>query len=476
MILRSRPTACDCVVAVARLHCFRRRRAGSGAAVRAFYAGKTIDVLVGFGPGGGYDLYARTLGPLLGRHIAGDPAVVVQNMPGAGSLKVVNYLFNAAPRDGTVIGDLCPRRRLRAAARPSRGRAIRGAEVQLDRQHRQRSERVRLHRPRGIATWQDMPTKKTVIGASGTGADSDVFPTVLRNLFDLPMRIVTGYPGGAELVLAMERGEIDGRCGWSWTSLLARNRDMLAASGSPCRCRSPAAPRGPRRRPIDHGIADRPAPRGGAQADRVAAGDGASVRGAARVPADRVAALRDAFDATMTRPRFSRRDAQPRPRGAAGRRRRGAEPDARNPCLAARRPRARPRAPCRKPRLPGQPAPNPNDREREKERPQGRPAGAPEAAAALAIARSAISRRCRAPRALPRADRHRPGEIRTAAAGLTSSPASWTMSPATKPCCAPSPPTPASRRKNSTARGRCSPATTGNATCRIAVGSGKESE
>jgi hypothetical protein len=72
-----------------------------------------------------------------------------------------------------------------------------------------------------------MLTTKTLIGASGAGADSDAFPIVLRNLFHLPMRIVTGYPGGADLNLAMERGEIDGRCGWSWTSIVSRNRDWL---------------------------------------------------------------------------------------------------------------------------------------------------------------------------------------------------------------------------------------------------------
>jgi len=69
----------------------------------SFYAGKTLRILVGFGPGGGYDLYARALGRYLGSHVPGNPTVVVQNMVGAGSLKVVNYLFNAAPRDGTVI-------------------------------------------------------------------------------------------------------------------------------------------------------------------------------------------------------------------------------------------------------------------------------------------------------------------------------------------------------------------------------------
>ena len=71
--------------------------------VADFYAGKTVRILVGFGPGGGYDLYARTLARHLGRHVPGEPAVVVQNMPGAGSLKAVNWLYNAAPRDGTAL-------------------------------------------------------------------------------------------------------------------------------------------------------------------------------------------------------------------------------------------------------------------------------------------------------------------------------------------------------------------------------------
>ena len=72
-----------------------------------------------------------------------------------------------------------------------------------------------------------MQTKPTVIGASGGGAESDVFATVLRNMFHMPIRIVTGYPGGTEITLAMQRHEVDGRCGWSWTSLLSRNKAML---------------------------------------------------------------------------------------------------------------------------------------------------------------------------------------------------------------------------------------------------------
>jgi tripartite-type tricarboxylate transporter receptor subunit TctC len=201
--------------------------AGAADTADQFYAGKTIRVLVGFGPGGGYDLYARTLGRFLGRHIAGEPSIVVQNMPGAGSLKVVNYLFNAAPRDGTTLATFARG----VVYEPILGHPD-GAQFEAPKFNwigsiANEVSVCAFNAGRGIATWRDMVAKKTLIGASGTGADSDVFPTVLRNLFALPMRIVTGYPGGAELVLAMERGEIDGRCGWSWTSLIARNRDML---------------------------------------------------------------------------------------------------------------------------------------------------------------------------------------------------------------------------------------------------------
>jgi tripartite-type tricarboxylate transporter receptor subunit TctC len=194
----------------------------------SFFAGKTVRIVVGFSPGGGYDIYARELARYLGRHIAGHPAVVVQNMAGAGSLKAVNFLFNAAPRDGTVLATF------------SRGIVFEPLIGHLDGAQFEApkfnwigsiSDEVSvcaINASRGVATWRDMLTTNTVIGASGAGADSDVFPIVLRNLFHLPMRIVTGYPGGADLNLAMERGEIDGRCGWSWTSIVSRNRDWLA--------------------------------------------------------------------------------------------------------------------------------------------------------------------------------------------------------------------------------------------------------
>ena len=192
-----------------------------------FYAGKSIQLTIGFSSGGGYDIYARTLARHMGRHIAGNPRLIPQNMSGAGSLRATNYLYNVAPRDGTAIGIFAPG----VTVEPLLGRA---EAAQFDASRftwlgsvSQEVSVCAFVKSAGIATWADMQTKTYVMGASGAGAESDVFPNVLRKLFHLPLRIVSGYPGGAEIILAMERREVDGRCGWSWTSLVSRNKRLL---------------------------------------------------------------------------------------------------------------------------------------------------------------------------------------------------------------------------------------------------------
>ena len=197
--------------------------------VADFYAGKTLRILVGFGPGGGYDLYARTLGRYLGNYIPGEPTVVVQNMPGAGSLKVVNWLFNAAPKDGTVLATFARGIVFEPLLGHAEGAQFEAARFNWIGSISNEVSVCALNAASGIRTFADMQAKPFRIGASGAGADSDIFPIVIRNLFRLPMRLVAGYQGGADMVLAMERREIDGRCGWSWTSLVARNKAMLDA-------------------------------------------------------------------------------------------------------------------------------------------------------------------------------------------------------------------------------------------------------
>lgn len=201
--------------------------ASAAAADSEFYAGKNIQLLVGFSAGGGYDVYARTLACHMERHIPGNPKLIPQNMPGAGSLKAVNYLYNVAPKDGTAIAAFAPGVVVEPLLGRSEGIQFEAPKFTWLGSISQEVSVCAFIKAAGIRTWQDMQTKSYIIGASGGGAESDVFPNVLRKLFNLPLKIVTGYPGGTEIILAMERHEVDGRCGWSWTSLLSRSRALL---------------------------------------------------------------------------------------------------------------------------------------------------------------------------------------------------------------------------------------------------------
>jgi tripartite-type tricarboxylate transporter receptor subunit TctC len=193
--------------------------------VSDFYAGKTVQLYIGYAPGGGYDDYARMLSRHISRHIPGQPTVVVQNYPGAGSIRAANYLYNKAPNDGTVFGGfargifldpLLGRRE--AMFTPAKFGWLGSVSNDIG---------VCAFRPEaGIDSWADMQTKPYKIGATGTGADSDVFSYLLRKMFNLPMQLVEGYQSAAETVLAIQRKEVDGRCGWSWSTLSTRNRDL----------------------------------------------------------------------------------------------------------------------------------------------------------------------------------------------------------------------------------------------------------
>jgi tripartite-type tricarboxylate transporter receptor subunit TctC len=197
------------------------------AAETDFYAGKAIQLLIGFSAGGGYDAYGRLLARHMGRHIPGNPRLIAQNMPGAGSLKAVNYLYNVAPRDGTAFAGFAPGVVVEPLLGRNEGTQFDAPSFTWLGSISREVSVCAFIKAAGIRTWQDMQTKAYVIGASGGGAESDVFPNVLRKLFNLPLKIVTGYPGGTEIILAMERHEVDGRCGWSWTSLLSRSKALL---------------------------------------------------------------------------------------------------------------------------------------------------------------------------------------------------------------------------------------------------------
>ena len=197
--------------------------------VADFYSGKTVQLIIGYASGGGYDDYARLLGRHIGAHIPGIPTIVVQNMPGAGSIRAANYLYNVAPRDGTVFGGFA--RGIFLDPLLGRGEAMRYAPAKFGWLGSISNDVgvCAFRADSGINSFADMQTKRYKIGATGAGADSDVFSNLLRKMFNLPMQLVPGYQSAAETVLAIQRKEVDGRCGWSWSTLSSRNRDLLTS-------------------------------------------------------------------------------------------------------------------------------------------------------------------------------------------------------------------------------------------------------
>ncbi len=194
--------------------------------VEDFYKGKTITIYIGYAPGGGYDTYARTVGRHIGRHIPGNPGTVAKNRPGAGSLKLANELYNTLPKDGTAIGTIgrgIPMEPLfgtkEAKFDPSKFNWLGSANNEV-------SVCVSWHKS-PIKTLNDFLTKGMIVGGTGPGADTDTFPKVLNNVLGTKLKLVTGYPGGNDINLAIERGEVQGRCGWSWSSVKSTRAQWL---------------------------------------------------------------------------------------------------------------------------------------------------------------------------------------------------------------------------------------------------------
>jgi tripartite-type tricarboxylate transporter receptor subunit TctC len=194
--------------------------------VEDFYRGRNITMVIGYSVAGGYDNYARVVARHLGNHIPGNPTILPQNMPGAGSLRSANWLYNAAPKDGSVIGMF------------SRGMAmeplIGTSQTQFDAQKfswlgsgtNEVSTCVTWHES-PVKTWADALKIPFTVGGEGSGSDPDIFATVVRNVFGVKLRLVSGYPGSAEVALAIERREVDGRCGWSYSSLKLQRPDWV---------------------------------------------------------------------------------------------------------------------------------------------------------------------------------------------------------------------------------------------------------
>jgi tripartite-type tricarboxylate transporter receptor subunit TctC len=281
-------------------------------AVADFYRGRTVNLVVGYGPGGGYDLCARLIARHIGRYIPGHPAVVVQNMPGAGSLRAANYLYAVAPNDGATIGVFARDMPLLAALGTASGVRFdprkfvwlgssssfaNDAHILMVRNNAPVKSIEEARRPDG---------PPLVLGSTAEGTSGNDAPTVLRNALGLNIKLVAGYPDNGAIFLAADRGEVDGRT-VDLTTMKALRPDWLKPNGGmralvqfARATRHPDFPDVPTARELANG----PASRGLielAELPYVMARPFAAPPG---VPADRAAALQAAFLAVHRDPQF----------------------------------------------------------------------------------------------------------------------------------------------------------------------------
>ncbi|MDA1324917.1 MAG: tripartite tricarboxylate transporter substrate-binding protein [Proteobacteria bacterium] len=193
----------------------------SGAAADAvsdFYKGKTFEIHVGFAPGGGYDTYARLLARHIGKHIPGNPNVIVKNKTGSATVKLTNILYNKGPMNGTVMGMVARGIPTHAMLGGTGGKYDPAKFHWVGSMNNEVSACV-VHDRANAATFTDLLKNEVIVGGVGTSSDADQFTNFVNNLMGAKMKLITGYPGTAVIVLAIDRGEVNGICGWSWTSI-----------------------------------------------------------------------------------------------------------------------------------------------------------------------------------------------------------------------------------------------------------------
>ena len=196
------------------------------AGVEDFYRGRNVTMVIGYSVGGGYDAYARLLGRYFGKHIPGNPAIVPEQMTGAGSLRSANFIYSVAAKDGSVFGTF------------SRSMGISPLVDKAEFDSRKFTWLGSVTDDNTICvtwntspikTWDDFLTKPSKFGGEGAGSDPDIWTLLYKNVFGARARLVSGYPGTNDTVLAMERGEIDGLCGISWSTIKTRHPEWLTS-------------------------------------------------------------------------------------------------------------------------------------------------------------------------------------------------------------------------------------------------------
>ena len=189
------------------------------------FAGKTVSVIVGFGPGGGYDMWGRLIARHIGRHLPGKPSVIAQNMPGAGSYVAASHIYNAAPKDGTVFGIIARDAALGPLSGAPGARFDATKLSWLGTPATETNICMAFHTAQ-VKSVKDLYEKQLIVGDTGPGTGTRQFPQVLSVILGMKFKIVSGFKSSADVFLAMERGEVDGFCE-SFDSVKSRRPDWI---------------------------------------------------------------------------------------------------------------------------------------------------------------------------------------------------------------------------------------------------------
>ncbi len=273
--------------------------------VEDFYKGKQIKFIIRSGVGGGYDLYARVLGAHIGKHIPGNPQVIPINMPGGGGIKAANYVAVVAPKDGTILTMVSQGLAVDQALGINNGLEADLRSFNWVGNMSSHNQVTVVWYTSKTKTFQDALNRETVIGCTGAGSISTQIPAIFNNVLGAKMKLVVGYPDGTDVNLAMERGEVEGRATNPWVSYKATtphlvNEKKIIPIIQVGLAKEPDLPDVP----LLRDLAKTPEEKQILDFISGSVAIGRPVATTPGVPADRVAALRKAFDATLADPEF----------------------------------------------------------------------------------------------------------------------------------------------------------------------------
>jgi tripartite-type tricarboxylate transporter receptor subunit TctC len=273
--------------------------------VEDFYKGKQVRMVIRSGVGGGYDLYARVLAQHIGKHIPGNPQIIPVNMPGGGGIKAANYVANIAPKDGTILTIVSQGLAVDQALGVSDGLEADLRQFNWVGNMSSHNQVTVVWHTSKTQTWEDALKRETVLGTTGAGSISQQIPAVYNNVLGAKFKLVVGYPDGTDVNLAMERGEVEARGTNPWVSYKATTphlveKKLIRPIVQVGMTKEPDLPDVP----LMRDLAKTPEQKEIADFISRSVAIGRPIATTPGVPAERVAALRKAFDATLKDPAF----------------------------------------------------------------------------------------------------------------------------------------------------------------------------